>query len=67
MDTGAFSCKKPLITALKEAGFCIERIKKHGEKTVITIFRHEQPFKNKDIANTKCMVKTWQIGGNQDE
>jgi hypothetical protein len=55
MDNGGLSCKKPLITALKEAGLSIENIKNHGEKTVITVFRHRQPFKNNDIANTKHM------------
>jgi hypothetical protein len=53
MDNGGLSCKKPLIIALKEAGFSIEDIKKHGEKTIITIFRHKHPFKDKNIENTK--------------
>ena len=44
MDNSGLHCKKPLITALKEAGFCIENIKKHGKKTIITVFRHKQPF-----------------------
>jgi hypothetical protein len=44
MDNGGLPCKKPLITALKEAGFSIENIKKHGKKTVITVFRKKQPF-----------------------
>ena len=44
MDNSGLPCKKPLITALKEAGFSIENIKKQGKKTVITVFRHKQPF-----------------------
>jgi len=49
MDNGDLSCKKPLITALKEAGFCIENIRKQGKKTVITVFRHKQPFKAEKV------------------
>jgi len=44
MDNGGLSCKKPLISALKEAGFSIKGIKKKGKKTVITVFRHKQSF-----------------------
>ena len=44
MDNSGLSCKEPLITALKEAGFSIENIKKQGKKTVITVFRHKQTF-----------------------
>jgi len=55
MDNVGLSCKKSLITALKEAGFGIEDIKKQGEKTVITIFQQKQAFKSKEIENTKRM------------
>ena len=44
MNNGGISCKKSLITALKEAGFIIENIKKQGKKTVITVFQYKQPF-----------------------
>jgi len=44
MENSGLSSKKPIITALKRAGFCIGNIKKHGKKTVITVFRLKQPF-----------------------
>jgi len=47
MDIGRFSCDKALKTALKDAGFSIEEIKKQGQKTVITVSRYKEPNKRK--------------------
>jgi len=49
MDNGGVSCKKPLITALKEAGFSIDNIRKQGKKTVITVFRHKYPVTTETV------------------
>jgi hypothetical protein len=58
MDNGGLLSKKPLMTALKEAGFSIENVRKQGKKTVITVFRHKQPFAVETVpANVKGKPK----------
>jgi hypothetical protein len=49
MDNNGSPCEKPLKTALKEAGFSIENIKRQGKKTVITVFRHNNPLATETV------------------
>jgi len=41
MKTGDINHHKPMLTALKKAGFKVAEVEKHGKKIVITVTRYE--------------------------
>jgi tRNA U55 pseudouridine synthase TruB len=41
MKTGDINQHKPMLTALKKAGFKVVELVKHGKKIVITVTRYE--------------------------
>ena len=52
MEICSFDSYKPVETALKEAGFKVDEVVKHGKKIVVTITRHTKPGKGREQLKT---------------
>ena len=55
MKTGDIDHHKPILTALKKAGFKVVETEKHGKKIVITVTRYGQPEKRYFNCGTKFL------------